>query len=174
MLIKEAFLPDCFGSRRQRGIVVRSVVFTTAMIARLWFSSHPSLVVASLDKILHDNYLCLVESNKQQIKEVRSKTPTKNSGTKATPKRVCIRPMYSASFAFTLQEDKDKEINYNNNKVCKTFFPLTWTLFSWKNIVGGWIVNANYLHKNSPLIERNYCKNASIKLLLLRQDYKIL
>ena len=31
-------------------------------------------VVASLDKILHDNYLCLVESEKQQTKQVRSKT----------------------------------------------------------------------------------------------------
>ena len=37
------------------------------------FNSHPSLVVASLDKMLHDNYLRLVESNKQQIEEVRSK-----------------------------------------------------------------------------------------------------
>ena len=29
-----------------------------------------SLIVASLDKMLYGNYLCLVESNKQQIKEV--------------------------------------------------------------------------------------------------------
>ena len=39
------------------------------MIARLMV--HSSRVVASLDKMLHDNYLCLVESNKQQIEEVR-------------------------------------------------------------------------------------------------------
>ena len=32
-----------------------------------------SVVVASLDKMLHDDYLCLVESGKQQIKEVRRK-----------------------------------------------------------------------------------------------------
>ena len=38
----------------------------------------PSLV-ASLDKMLHFDYLCLVESNKQQIKEVRSKIQTENS-----------------------------------------------------------------------------------------------
>ena len=37
------------------------------------FTSQPSLVVASLDKMLHDDYLCLVESGKQQIKEVRRK-----------------------------------------------------------------------------------------------------
>ena len=35
--------------------------------------AQPSLVVASLDKMLHDDYLCLVESGKQQIKEVRRK-----------------------------------------------------------------------------------------------------
>ena len=41
------------------------------MIARL--NSQPGLVVASLDKMLHDDYLCLVESGKQQIKEIRRK-----------------------------------------------------------------------------------------------------
>ena len=30
-------------------------------------------------RMLHDNYLCLVESNKPQIKEVRSKTQLENS-----------------------------------------------------------------------------------------------
>ena len=43
------------------------------MIARLMVHSQPSLVVASLDKMLHDDYLCLVESGKQQINEVRRK-----------------------------------------------------------------------------------------------------
>ena len=43
------------------------------MIAKLMVNSNPSLIVASLDKILSDNYLCLVESNKQQIKEIRSR-----------------------------------------------------------------------------------------------------
>ena len=37
------------------------------------FTSQPSLVVASLDKMLHDDYLCLVESGKQQMKEVTRK-----------------------------------------------------------------------------------------------------
>ena len=48
---------------RQRSRRLRSVVLATAMIARLMvklIASHPSLVVASLDKMLHDNYLCLV------------------------------------------------------------------------------------------------------------------
>ena len=76
--------------------MVRSVVFTTTMVAikvngstpnlvsllrpwircftmiiSAWFNSQPSLAVAFLDKMLHDDYLCLVESGKQQIKEVR-------------------------------------------------------------------------------------------------------
>ena len=45
----------------------------TTMIAKLMVNSNPSLIVASWDNILPDNYLCLVESNKQQIKEIRSK-----------------------------------------------------------------------------------------------------
>ena len=35
--------------------------------------------------MLHDDYLCLMESGKQQIKEVRSKIQPENSETKATP-----------------------------------------------------------------------------------------
>ena len=51
------------------------------------------LVVASLDKMLYDNYLCLVESHNQRIKEVRNKTQSENSETNATPKLVWIRPL---------------------------------------------------------------------------------
>ena len=47
--------------------------------------SHPALVIESLDKMLRDNYLSLVESNKQQIKEVRSKTQPENLETKTAP-----------------------------------------------------------------------------------------
>ena len=50
------------------------------MIAKLMVNSNPSLIVASLDKILPDNYLCLVESNKQQIKEIRSRSQLENNG----------------------------------------------------------------------------------------------
>ena len=59
------------------------------------------LVVASLDKMLHEIYLCLVESNKQQIEEVRCKIQAENSETGATPKRIWIRLMHSASVAFS-------------------------------------------------------------------------
>ena len=59
------------------------------------------MVVASLDKMLHDDYLCLVESGKQQIKEVRSIIQPENLETKATPKRVWIRPTHSAYAAFS-------------------------------------------------------------------------
>ena len=58
---------------RQRGRVVRRVVFTTAMFARLTVQLPPKPGCCVLDKMLHHNYLCLVESNKQQIEEVRSK-----------------------------------------------------------------------------------------------------
>ena len=51
--------------------------------------------------VLHENYLCLVESNKQQIEVVRSKIPAENSETGNTPKRVWIRPMHRASVAFS-------------------------------------------------------------------------
>ena len=57
--------------------------------------------VASLDKMLHDNYLCLVQSHKQQIEEVGSKTHTEHSETKTTSKRVWIRPTHSAFVAFS-------------------------------------------------------------------------
>ena len=60
--------------------------------------------------MLHDNYLCLVESNKQQIEKARSKIQAESSETRATSKRVCIRPMHSASVAFSSQEDKNEEI----------------------------------------------------------------
>ena len=47
--------------------------------------------------MLHNNYLCLVESNKQQIEEVRSKIQAEYSETRATPKRFWIRPIRKAS-----------------------------------------------------------------------------
>ena len=50
------------------------------MIAKLMVNYNPSLIVASLDKILLDTYLCLVESNKQQIKEIRSRSQLENNG----------------------------------------------------------------------------------------------
>ena len=53
-----------------------------------------------------------MEPNKQQlIEDVRSKTPVENSETRATPKRVRIRPVHNASAAFSGQENKNKEIN---------------------------------------------------------------
>ena len=83
---------------RQRNRVVRRVVFTTAIIARLMNQLHPSLAVSSLNKMLHSNYLCLEEF--KQIEEVRSKIQAQKSETRATPRRVrfhaglvpCIAP----------------------------------------------------------------------------------
>ena len=54
--------------RRQRGQESKSVVFTTTLIARSTFNPHPGHVVASLDKAFYDDYLCMVASNKQQIR----------------------------------------------------------------------------------------------------------
>ena len=50
------------------------------MIAKLMVNSNPSLIVASLHKILPDNHICLEESNKQQIKEIRSRSRLENNG----------------------------------------------------------------------------------------------
>ena len=49
--------------------------------------------------MLHNNYICLVESGKQLIKEVGSETQPENSENKATPKRVCIRPIHTPSLS---------------------------------------------------------------------------
>ena len=51
--------------------------------------------------IIKKKNLCLVESNKQQIKEVRSKIQAENLETKTIPKRVWIRPKHSSSVAFS-------------------------------------------------------------------------
>ena len=85
--------------------------FLRRLISRgWWFNSHPSLAAVSLDKMLHDDYSCLVESDKQQIKEVRSKTQPRNFETKATPKRVWIvHPLCGTSIASS-REDKNEEI----------------------------------------------------------------
>ena len=88
-------------TRLQRGAVVRSVVFTTTIVARFTVQLPTSSRCWSLDKMLHDDYLCWVECGKQQTKEVRSKTQQENSKTKAAPKRVWIRPKHSAFAAFS-------------------------------------------------------------------------
>ena len=50
---------------RQRGLKGKGVVFTNTPIAESVFNPHPGHVVASLDKALYDDYLCLVALNKQ-------------------------------------------------------------------------------------------------------------
>ena len=67
--------------------------------------------------MLYDICSCLVESVKQQI-EVESKTQAENSKAMATPKRVWIRQMYSASVAFSWQVNKNEEINQPINRYC--------------------------------------------------------
>ena len=43
------------------------VVFMTTLVEWPRFNPHPGHVVASLDKMLYEDYLCLVVLNKQQI-----------------------------------------------------------------------------------------------------------
>ena len=50
-----------------------------------------------------------MESSKQQIEEVRSKTQPEHSETKTTPMRVWIRPTHSTSVAFSWEEDTNEE-----------------------------------------------------------------
>ena len=61
--------------------------------------------------MLHDNYLCLVESNKQKIEEVRSKIQEKISETKATPKRVWICPIAPPSLS------RDRRIKMKKSEI---------------------------------------------------------
>ena len=86
---------------RQRGRVVRTVVFATAMIARLRVLPTQDLLFRSWIRRLPIIISALVESDKQHIKEVRSKTQPGNSEITATPKRVWIRLMHSASVVFS-------------------------------------------------------------------------
>ena len=72
--------------------LVRSVVDAMTMIAKLMVNSSTSLIVASLDKIFLD-YFCLVESNKQQIKEIRSRSHLENKGDSSESEFVlCLVP----------------------------------------------------------------------------------
>ena len=50
------------------------------------------------------------EFHKQQSEEVRRKIQVENLERRATPKRVWICPMHSASVAFSRQEDENEEI----------------------------------------------------------------
>ena len=49
------------------------------LIMMIEFNPHPGHVVASLDKTLYDNYLCLVASNKQQIYVGRSQNANRKA-----------------------------------------------------------------------------------------------
>ena len=49
----------------------RGVIFMASLIAWSGFNPHPGHVFVSLDKMLYDNYLCLVALNKQQFQWTR-------------------------------------------------------------------------------------------------------
>ena len=87
---------------RQRGRKGKGFVFMTTLIAQSGLNPHPDDVVASLDKTLYDDYLCLVASNKQQIYLGRSHKLTKKLGKLITPKRSRAHPKDSATIAFSL------------------------------------------------------------------------
>ena len=68
---------------RQRGAVVRSGVFTMTVILRCWFNSCRSFAITSVNNMLQVDFLSVVESEKQQIKEVKSQPLTKKLGNKS-------------------------------------------------------------------------------------------
>ena len=78
-----------------------------------WFSGLERRFYDDHDKMLHDDYRCLAESGKQQIKEVKKKIQPENLEIKATPKRVWICPMHSASTAC------DRRIKLKKNCFCE-------------------------------------------------------
>ena len=77
---------------RQRGPKDNNVVFTTTLIAQSGSNPLPGQVVASLDKTLCDDYLCLEASNKQQINGQEFLEIRKNIESLETPKQVRIPP----------------------------------------------------------------------------------
>ena len=72
---------------------------------------HPGHIVASLDKMLYDDYLCLVALNKQQIQVERSQTLTGKLKNSQLPKQVWIHSKDSAIVTFSQKEDNDASIN---------------------------------------------------------------
>ena len=52
---------------QQPGQDDKGVGITTTLIACTRFNQHAGKVVASLDKTLYNDYVCVVASNKQQI-----------------------------------------------------------------------------------------------------------
>ena len=57
-----------------RGTVARSVVITTTMIARRWFNSYPSLVVASLEIIISAWWNVTSSKSKKSEEKLNRKT----------------------------------------------------------------------------------------------------
>ena len=66
-----------------------------------------------MDKILHDIYLCLVESNKQQIEEVRSKTQVENSESRATP--ADLNRFFCLRYVMRKKSTYDNKLTVSNN-----------------------------------------------------------
>ena len=104
-----------------------------------WFNYHPSIVVASLDKMLHDNYLCLVESTVTSSKLKKSEAKLRRTTRKQDQllKRAWIRPMLSAYVDFSWLEDKNEEFNQSEinlasiNTAAKLTFVNVLTSIKW-------------------------------------------
>ena len=109
------------------------------MIARLMVQLPPNLrclVVASFDKILYDNYLCWVESNKQQIDEVRSKIQVENSMQEQLLFEsrfvLCLYSFrHSAVVATSLSRDKVTEGNRTLHQPALPVCSLDYSLVQW-------------------------------------------
>ena len=76
----------------------KGIVFTTTLIELSGFNPHPGHVVASLDKTLYDDYLCLVASNKQQISGQEFEEIHWKIGSSETPKQLRIPPIRKQSW----------------------------------------------------------------------------
>ena len=59
----------------------------------LAFSNVDRYVVTSLDRMLYDDYRCLLASKKQQIHWTRTRRNPRNIGSLETPKQVRIPPV---------------------------------------------------------------------------------
>ena len=78
--------------------------------------------------MLQDNYLCLVESNKQQIEEVKSKTQAENSDT-----RRLLSESGFVLFIAPLSFSRDRRIKMNKSSHILTLVELTVMCYSYKD-----------------------------------------
>ena len=84
-----------------------SVVFSKILIAWSGFNLHPGHVVASLDKMLYDDYLCWWLRTSSKFKREESNINWKTWKPSTSERARTIRPQDSVTVAFSCQKDNN-------------------------------------------------------------------